>query len=361
MQPKIIYREKTGKLLIKIVIFGQSFGTYDTGITIDPKTFSESQQICGDISVMAWMADTRDKLLKMFRPGMTAKSLWASFIQSQSNSGATIQDAFNYYIANMPLADNTKALYGYTMKAITKADLQDTELSKVTPGMLRQFIAGLQIGETSKFNALNHIKTIISRYIFDHSLDIELNLNGIMKRPKYTIKEKEWLTLEEVRILMYADLNKTEAMARDLFCLSCLTGMRMGDSLSFSKDWIQTINGHEFIVFNTEKTGLPCRVPIVKEAREIINRRDWPVKLVKRTYQYQVSKLGNLINRKLNTHQGRKTAGSLFLEFGFSIESTSSFLGHRDLFITSRLYSRISTNKVDSEIDRISASGVTSF
>jgi len=82
----------------------------------------------------------------------------------------------------------------------------------------------------------------------------------------------------------------------------------------------------------------------------------------RRSYQRQVSNtLGKIVGKKLHTHMGRKTAGALFLEYGFSIEAVSSFLGHQNYQLTAKVYAKITSKKIENEMDRILASGTVAF
>jgi integrase len=228
-----------------------------------------------------------------------------------------------------------------------------TILSDVTPGAMRLFLNNLDMSPGGKYNVSIRLKAVFSRYVKDHRLNIPIDFDGIISKPKHNIKPEQWLNRQEVQKLLDMDLDGSLKDARDMFCLCCFTGMSSSDVLSFNKDKIKVINGREFIVFDRVKTGSKCKVPLLKEAREIIDSMNFPIKKKYRQYQYQVVALGEIIGRKISTHSGRKTAGDLFLSMGFSIESTSYFLGHSDIAITQKRYSRVTADKVENEMDRI--------
>src|SRR5690349_11751884 len=158
MIPKITFKEKSGRMLIKIALHGKGFGLYETGIKIDPAKFSEQAQAYGDAEIQAWMTSTHDQLLKQFRPDMTAKRLWMSFLNNQSETSATIKDCFQYFLANMPLKDNSKSVYLSVGRTLAKAGLYDEHLVDVTPSMLRLFMNSLKTSPGSKFNTFIRIK-----------------------------------------------------------------------------------------------------------------------------------------------------------------------------------------------------------
>lgn len=361
MIPKITFKEKSGRLLLKIAVHGKGHGIYETGITIDPTRFNEEQQICGDPEIQKWMTSTSNQLLTSFRPDMTAKRLWMSFLNNQSETSATIKDAFEYYLANMPLRDNSKAVYLSIGRTLAKAGLYKEHLTDVTPSMLRLFMNSLKTSPGSKFNTFVRIKATITRYLKDHRINLAIDFDGIVTKPRHTMKENQWLTLMEVHALLALDLKWALADARDLFCLSCVTGMALADVLQFSKKNIQVINGREFIVYDRVKTGSNCKIPIIEDAKKIIDSREWPVKIKERTFQYNTTKLGKMIGRELHPQLARKTMGALFLEFGFSIEAVSKMLGHSSIMMSQKHYTTISQKKIENEINNVSSLGLVAF
>ncbi len=363
MIPRITFKEKSGRMLIKIAVHSKGHGLYETGIKIDPSKFSEQAQAYGDAEIQGWMTSTHDQLLKQFRPDMTAKRLWMSFLNNQSETSATIKDAFEYYLANMPLRDNSKSVYLSIGRTLDKAGLYKTHLVDVTPSMLRLYMNSLQTSQGSKFNTFIRIKATITRYLKDHRINLAIDFDDIVKKERYVPKEDEWLTLAEIDTLWEAPLRWSQRDARDLFCLCCVSGMSMSDALKFDpKKHIKVINGYEFFEYIRIKTGSKCTVPVISQAKKIIDSREWPVEMNPKSFQYQVSKtLSKIVGKKLHSHMGRKSAGALFLEFGFSIEATSSFLGHKNYQLTARVYAKITSQKIENEMNRVLTSGTVSF
>ncbi len=364
MKPHIHFYEKNGSLIIKISVHGQGRGIYDTGITIDPAQWDQEKEQCETYEINRWMLDTRNSLMRSFRPDMKPKRLWTSFVNNQTESKATIKDCFEYYTSNMELKDSSKAVYVSISKALLHAGIYETPITEVSPALIRSFINSLKTKSSSKFNTMVRIKAALTRYVRDHSLDMSWDFEGIAPKPKYVPKQDQWLTLIEVQKLLDAPLRFVKKDARDLFCLSCFSGMSISDVLAFDpKKNMKEFNGREFIVYNRQKTGSQCRVPIVAQARAIIDsRQSWPVKINLRTLQYQINNtLSNIVGRKLNSHKGRKTFGALMLDFGFSIESTSKMLGHSNIIISSRLYAPITSQKIENEMSSITSNGLAIF
>jgi len=233
MKPKIKYLERDGRLVISIYLSQKQRGMYDTGIAIDSTLWDEEKQRSGDPDVNAWMASTHNTLLKQFRPDMTAKRLWSSFVNLNSETNATIRQAFEYRLANVQLKPNSISVYQSVINSLINAGIYDTPLTETTPAFLRQFFNSLKTKDSSKFNTFVRIKGAIVMYVKDHRLPIDIDFDGIVKKQKYIMKENEWLTLSEVEKLWGEPLSWSKKDARDLFVLSCVSGMSMSDALVF--------------------------------------------------------------------------------------------------------------------------------
>jgi integrase len=86
-----------------------------------------------------------------------------------------------------------------------------------------------------------------------------------------------YLTWEEVmKIYNFEKLSDLEKQVRDFFCFGAFTGLRFGDRVRLLKSQIkiQTIGGEKayFIEHREQKTSNANRIPLMREAVEIINR-----------------------------------------------------------------------------------------
>lgn len=62
--------------------------------------------------------------------------------------------------------------------------------------------------------------------------------------------------------------------ARDWLLISCFTGQRISDFMRFNSDMIVIEDNKHFLEFTQQKTKKRMRIPFVKEAREIISKRN---------------------------------------------------------------------------------------
>ena len=62
--------------------------------------------------------------------------------------------------------------------------------------------------------------------------------------------------------------------ARDWLLISCFTGQRVSDFMKFTKETIRTENGKQLLEFKQQKTNKLMTIPVSKEVRNILNKRD---------------------------------------------------------------------------------------
>jgi len=55
----------------------------------------------------------------------------------------------------------------------------------------------------------------------------------------------------------------------------------------------------------------------------------------------------------MKSHGARKTFGTVALEWGYSLESVSKFLGHANPMITANIYARITQAKIEREMNAL--------
>ena len=175
---------------------------------------------------------------------------------------------------------------------------------------------------------------------------------------KVTYKEKNnfiYLTENELNKLrnhtfVYPSLNR----AKDCFLMQCLTGLAYID--------LKKLNKNNFVV---EKDGLwidttrqkvttaECTIPVTKEALKILKRYDFKLPVVSnQKYNSHLKRIAQLlnINKKLTSHVGRKTFGTILLNKDVPIETVSTLLGHSNVKITQKHYAKVLHMKIARDI-----------
>ena len=175
------------------------------------------------------------------------------------------------------------------------------------------------------------------------------------------IGEREFLTEEEVQRLIAHRFEKPlDAYVRDIFVFSALTGMSFVDIRQLLKSEIVTIDGHQWIVSERKKTGIPFRVRLMEQPLVIIQRyqsegRDL---IFDRCEYHTVSKhlpailRACAIHKHISFHCARHTFAIMALNHGMPIESVSRILGHSNI-TTTQIYAKITMKKLDGDFMRL--------
>ena len=125
------------------------------------------------------------------------------------------------------------------------------------------------------------------------------------------------------------------------------------------------IDGKNWIDTRRSKTNTAVRIPILKEAKEILDRykghpkidgteKLLPVYSNQKTNEYLREVTDKLkIKKKLSFHTARHTfATTVTLANGVPIETVSKLLGHTKIS-TTRIYARVIDSKISSDIDNL--------
>lgn len=175
------------------------------------------------------------------------------------------------------------------------------------------------------------------------------------------IGEREFLTEEEVQRLIAHRFDKPlDGYVRDIFVFSALTGMSFVDIRQLQKSEIVAIDGHQWILSERKKTGIPFRVRLMKQPLVIIQRyqSDGRELIFDRCEYHTVSKhlpailRACAIHKHISFHCARHTFAIMALNHGMPIESVSRILGHSNI-TTTQIYAKITMKKLDSDFMRL--------
>jgi integrase len=153
---------------------------------------------------------------------------------------------------------------------------------------------------------------------------------------------------------------------RDIFIFSCYTGLAYSDVKALKNKHLQIgIDGKRWIYTRRSKTNTAVRIPILKEAQEILDRykghpkidgtdKLLPVYSNQKINQYLRKVTDKLkIKKKLSFHTARHTfATTVTLANGVPIETVSKLLGHHKIS-TTQIYARVIDSKISSDIDNL--------
>ncbi|MDW7694026.1 tyrosine-type recombinase/integrase [Flammeovirgaceae bacterium SG7u.111] len=167
-----------------------------------------------------------------------------------------------------------------------------------------------------------------------------------------------FLNTEEIKIIesaKFASRNLNTVL--DTFIFQFHTGLSYEGLYKFQKDKVITkIQGKACILDYRQKSEVHYFIPLEKKAIEILAKYPQGLKVFCNAYYNRILKEIAMIlsiDKRLTTHVARKTAGMRWLDMGYSIESVSLMLGHKDIKTTQCWYARVMPERVLRETEEI--------
>ena len=119
---------------------------------------------------------------------------------------------------------------------------------------------------------LTIIKTVCN-YARKMGLETHPDLNELRIKGKAT--NPVYLNFTEIEAIKNLELNNERLdNARDWLLISCYTAQRVSDFMRFNPEMIRYENGRFFLDFKQQKTNKLMSIPFIKEARELLNKRN---------------------------------------------------------------------------------------
>jgi integrase len=250
-----------------------------------------------------------------------------------------------------------------------------TTFKQVNKDFCLQFIEYLKTAKNRVYSAANSItftsgllsQSTQSRYsaLFGVALNravadgiIPLNPYSQIKRsekPKQAQSNREYLTIEEIRLLVKTPCVKP--LIKQAFLFSCFSGLRFSDVKALKWGDIQTDNnGQKVIRYTQQKTKKAEYLQLSDEALKYLPERggatdkDIIYPLSYNGYANSLLKSWAVaagIPKRVTFHVGRHTNATLLLSLGVPIETVSKLLGHSNIQ-TTQIYAKvIDKNKRD--------------
>jgi len=167
---------------------------------------------------------------------------------------------------------------------------------------------------------------------------------------KHSYRKREFLTEEELKILIKTDMRKKDT--KEAFLFACFTGLRLSDLQKLKISDIK--NGYLHIL--QQKTKEELRIKLSETAMKILNNQSPKKEFVfnlsdRKTIAQSISrwikKAG--LDKKITFHCSRHTFATLLLTKGVDIYAVSKLIGHNDLK-TTQLYAKLIDKKKDEAI-----------
>ena len=240
---------------------------------------------------------------------------------------------------------------------IIKLYKSDILFSEINYGLLvdlERFLysRGLRANTVDKY--FRHIKRFVNIAINKDLM--EQNSYPFRKfKTKTEAVNREYLTIEELSSMEELLIEATKlhlTIVRDMFLLSCYTGLRFSDLLLLHRENIISQEGKQWICIRMQKTAEIIRIPVYilfgGLGVDIINRYtrnsddflfDKIPNSCANRYLKKIASLAG-INKRVTFHMGRHTNATLLLYKGVSITTIQKLLGHKRLQ-TTQIYSKV--------------------
>jgi len=272
-------------------------------------------------------------------------------------------------IANNALADtNKKRSEYYTFNSLAyhlKAYKGDNvNINDIDKHYINGFISYLKTAKNGNFenkktqpilsqNTAHKLFAKFSTAIKKAVLDDIIETNPIDKidnkiKPKTLPSKREYLTIDEIKILIATDCKKPDIKNAFLFC--CLVGIRFENVKNIRwGDIVTDSNGDTTLSYKQIKVNTFETLPISNEAVSFLPIRT-NQKPTDKVYHLPKNETTNealetwattaKINKKITFHVSRHTAATLQLSLDTPIETVSKLLGHSKIS-TTQIYAKI--------------------
>lgn len=203
--------------------------------------------------------------------------------------------------------------------------------------------------------------------------NLAMNLEWITKNPttrfkvKFITTERDILNEKELKKLKNASFNnQTLQINTDIFVFACYTGLAHIDVYNLTAENICIgIDGQKWIYTKREKSSVPVKVPLLKEAAKILKKyKDHPkVEITGKLLPVYSNQKTNFylkeiakkleINKHLTFHIARHTfATTITLSNGVPIETVSKLLGHTKI-ATTQIYAKVVDKKIAEDMSNL--------
>ena len=120
--------------------------------------------------------------------------------------------------------------------------------------------------------AIKFTKTV-ARHAYSQGIETSRQLDSIKTKTKVT--EKIYLTFEELDKIKGKTFDKEHLeISKDWLLISCFTGQRISDFMRFQKEMIRRKDEKFLLEFTQRKTGKVMTIPLLKQVREILEKRN---------------------------------------------------------------------------------------
>lgn len=297
-------------------------------------------------------------------------------VLTQKHSIIDFIAAYKMKYANVRKPSTLRAVDQVTAK-IKKFDPNSTLEGMTQDWILRycSFLVGENIQDSTI--KLRHLKTL--KFLTKDALQLGIKVPSHIDKFKWKSQSKQqfFATWDEVEAIM----NLTEFQypfqekVRDLFILSCFTGLRFSDLVKISRNNISTQSGQKMLRVVVVKTGFDYQIPLNAKVFELLEKYDYKVpvisnqafnreikhvaeKVVTGTFVKTTSSGSNSSettvprHKMFSAHTARRSFARHMLDKGASLIIVSKILGHSTTE-TTLIYAGYQPQEVVAEFQKV--------
>lgn len=186
---------------------------------------------------------------------------------------------------------------------------------------------------------------------------LERSPYDLVKIPRGKEHNVKYLTEQERSVIESLELSGGLAVARDMFVMSCYTGLAYCDLVKVGREDIVTENGKEFICDRRNKTQGGYKLLVLPQVKEILRRYDYNMNRLSNqkcnVYLKAIAVMAGINRINLTFHVGRHTFATWALKKGVAIEVVSKMLAHADIS-TTQIYAKVLQSEVTAGFELLS-------
>ena len=228
-------------------------------------------------------------------------------------------------------------------------------------GVIKSF-KDLTLRNITAFDEYLHSRLKKQSAIHSHHKSLKVYINraiiqGLLAKSPYEgvkisrgkTESRKFLSEEQRQSIESITLTGMAEFVREMFLLSCYTGLAYADIIKISKDDIQKNGDSLWLIDKRQKTGTQYKLMLLPEAKAILEKYDYNMNRV--TNQKANIYLKGIaaaagITENLTMHMGRHTFATWALSKGVPIEVVSKMLAHSDI-TTTQIYAKVLQQEVD--------------
>ncbi|ASV31506.1 MULTISPECIES: site-specific integrase [Flavobacteriaceae] len=274
-------------------------------------------------------------------------------------------------------AKNYSATIKYLLRFIKKKyNTPDINLAVIDYAFLAKFETYLQTcPPLRKSQPLNNNGIMKHMERFQKLMGIATKFGCVRTNPfnfyefKFEQYDSDYLDSQELEKLASSHIQEIGiGVVRDIFIFSCYTGLAYIEVKLLKKNDIVTgIDGEEWINVRRKKTNTPVKVPLLEEAKRVLDRYSdfpnadnghslLPVYSNQKVNEYlKIIAKRTHIKKHLTFHVARHTfATTVTLLNNVPVETVSKLLGHTKLSTTQK-YARVIERKISNDMTKLKA------